>query len=107
MVEKRTPNCRRYFTSKHLREIMLNIFTIAYGQCDQIGRFFKFVVTNLLTTKVAQILRDCFTFSKNIILNKKLLLPLLGNFWGNLGYFVLQHLVTLTMEHRSKMMHAT
>ena len=69
------------------------------GSVTRLCDFWKFLGTKILV-KVAQI------FSKNIgLLWKTAFFTLnwcgwfLGNFWRKLGYFLLQHLVTLVLGH--------
>ena len=54
-------------------------------KCDQIWRFFKFLVKNILT-KVAQI----FGY-----FDKHYFFKFFAKFWKHMGYFLFQHLVTL------------
>ena len=72
-----------------------------YGQCDQIGRFLK-VLGNKITSEGS--INDCQLFGlfwKTSLLFKTLKLHWLrfGQLLEKLGYFLLQHLVTLFMAH--------
>ena len=68
-------------------------------QCDQIGRFRKFLMTNT-HAKVAQMLSEFLGFLKIPFSTKAWNCYFLGNFWKKkLGYFLIQHIVTLLMNN--------
>ena len=64
-------------------------------QCDQIGQFLKILGSKIYCKKGQMIGTVLGHFEKPHYYVNTALPTSLGNFWKKLGYFLLQHLVTL------------
>ena len=97
--------------SRHLNQKYKSLCKPAWGYLDtanvsvgamrtpqlsvtRLGDFGNFLATKFIT-KIAQMLSDFWAVVKSITFRLNWLGYFLGNFWKNLGYFLIQHLVTL------------
>ena len=65
-----------------------------HSSVTRLGDFWKFLETKIVP-KVSQIISNCLGYLKTSLSCKNCCVYILGNFRKHLGYFVLQHLVTL------------
>ena len=78
--------------------LMTGLFATAidkWCQCDQIGRFLKNLGDKISYKSSPNDWKLFVQLKKNLLFCKNYCCYFLGNFWKHLGYFLLQHLVTL------------
>ena len=77
---------------------LISNVSLSFKQSDKIGQFLKFFATKFLAKEAQMMANFLGNFEKPHSYEKNCIGYFLGNFWNKLGYFLLQHLVTLVLK---------